>query len=276
MNLPMIPSPGASLVIADVIALESSIAQHVMSVNDVEQLEEMRAKADALAHYLQGKELHGPMLGAQRRIEARIGQLLGDATEAQLSGKPCYCSNKVNNRQRVEFRVLSRGLGQLTDDDWRQSRASLLSLIRERFPMARRTPSEVVTTEGKVKKSREERVREIQNLAAQGNRAGQIATELGIGEERVRELARSASITLPDAAIGRVLRPDSKRILTETVNGVDAYVSGLSMLDDVGLPELDMQEQNDLMQALSRSINGLKKLRAKMEKQYAGSNATAA
>lgn len=142
--------------------------------------------------------------------------------------------------------------------------------------MPRKTPETVVRQDGRVQKSRPERIREIQKLVEQGHRAAQIAKALGVGEQQIRNIARAEGIVLPDAFISKTLRLDSKRILTETINGVDAYVSGLSMLDDVGLPELETQEQNDLMQALSRSINGLKKLRTKMEKQYAGSSATAA
>ena len=42
-------------------------------------LDEWRAQARALETYLRDKELQGPMLGTQRRIEGRLGQLLGSA-----------------------------------------------------------------------------------------------------------------------------------------------------------------------------------------------------
>lgn len=63
----------------------------------------------ALDYSLRGKELHGPMLGAARRIEARIGQLLGDAVEAQLSGKPVPHAEQVKRTDRNRFRLLARG-----------------------------------------------------------------------------------------------------------------------------------------------------------------------
>lgn len=142
--------------------------------------------------------------------------------------------------------------------------------------MERTYPREVVQADGTVKKPRAERVKEIRRHAEAGMRAAQIATELGIGEQQVRKIAQQEQIQLPDEAIGRRARLDPERILTETINGIDAYVSGLSMLDGVGLPPLATSDRNDLMQALSRSINGLKKLRTKMEKAYARSDATAA
>lgn len=66
------------------------------------------------------------------------------------------------------------------------------------------------------------------------------------------------------------------RVLDETVNGVDAYVSGLAILDEAELPPLTGSHAAELMQALARSINGLRKLRARMEKTYARSHTSAA
>lgn len=131
-------------------------------------------------------------------------------------------------------------------------------------------------SDGSVRKPRAERVKEIEKRAEQGMRASQIADDIGIDERTVRTIANEENILLPDKAIGKVRKLDVVRILTETVHGVDAYVSGLSMLDGVNLPDLPARERAELMQALSRSINGLKKLRTKMEKAYAGNDATAA
>lgn len=277
MNLPMIPTPSTALTISDVISIEREIANRITTIENVDALEEMRAKADALARYLSGKELHGPMLGAQRRIEARLGQLLGEARVGNPSITGATVIAEIPRDQRICFRLLARGFDVLADEEWRQTRKKLLAYLREKYPVPKHQPEVVVLKDGRTKKTRDKRVAEIAALAQKGNRAAQIAETLSLSEQQVRRLAKVGGVALPDVAIGRTRHLDAKRVLTETINGVDAYVSGLSMLDGAALPELSTAERTDLLQALSRSINGLRKLRTKLtEDVYAGSDSTAA
>lgn len=277
MNLPMVPKPGAPITLDAVVAMEAQVSSAIMAVDDIETLKEWRSQAMALETYLHGKALSGPMRAAQRKVEARIGQLLGDASACVGGrGKSVPCAEQISRVDRQRFRILARGLEQgLPDEEWRRGRDALIAVIQERFPMARRVSASITET-GQVRKPRSERVREIADRAEQGMNAAQIAADIGLSEESVRAIASSEGVALADFAIGKVRRPDAVRILTETINGVDAYVSGLSMLDGADLPPLATNDRNDLMQALSRSINGLKKLRNKMEKAYARSDATAA
>ncbi|HYM46739.1 MAG TPA: hypothetical protein VES65_11350 [Solirubrobacteraceae bacterium] len=71
---------------------------------------------------LRGKQLNAPMLGAQRRVEARIGQLLGEAEKGRPHGNvPCVGHLSRNDRNR--FRILARGLERgLPDVEWRSAR----------------------------------------------------------------------------------------------------------------------------------------------------------
>jgi len=119
-QLPAIPASGSPISAESLASIEARVAAEVMAIEDVEQLQEWHAQAAAFAAYLQGRAMHGPMLGAQRRVEARIGQLLGEPVH---TGKPLDVPYRgkelINDRQRVEFRVLARGLGQLADEEWR-------------------------------------------------------------------------------------------------------------------------------------------------------------
>lgn len=276
MNLPVVPKPGALISPDSIAALEAQVTHAIAMVDDLDTLQEWRSQAAALEAYLRGRDLNGPMRAAQRKVEARIGQLLGMAQVGNPHGKLISHAREISSTDRQRFRILARGLERgLTDEEWRSSREPLLKLIQERFPMPRHVPT-VVTESGLVRKPRSERIKEITQLAEDGYRADQIAKKTGLTAETVRVIANEEGITLPDAAIGKRAKLDAKRILTESVNGVDAYVSGLSMLDELEMPDLDSQESGDLMQALSRSINGLKKLRNKMEKSYARTHAPAA
>jgi hypothetical protein len=275
-QLPTLPSPGVPVSPDVVASWEARIVAALPDCDDIDALEEQRAKAMALETWLRGKDLAGPMLGAQRRIEARIGQLLGDAQEAQLAGKPYTRECKVIPREdRNRFRLLARGWGVLSDEEWRQSRTALIAYLREKLPVPKRVPLEVVGKDGKVKKARAERANEIAKLAKGGARAAQIAEVLNIGEQQVRKIAKECEITLVDAVIGGRRQLDTVRILEETISGVGAYVDGLKLLEGVDLPGLDATHAEELMSILSASIAGLRKLHHRMGKSYARSHKAA-
>lgn len=67
-----------------------------------------------------GNEKHG-MLGAQRRVEARIGQLLGEGPGRGRS-EMNHHADSFHAQIREEFRVLARGFDVLTPDEWRKAR----------------------------------------------------------------------------------------------------------------------------------------------------------
>lgn len=278
VNLPTVPPKGTAISIQDLEDVEASVAKSVAEISDLETLQEWRAQAAALEAYLRGRDLAGPMLGAQRRVEARIGQLLGDAHEAQCrpGGALPSAVKGVSPQDRNRFRILARGLEHgLPDYEWRSARDPLIKIIQQRWPMPRKVTT-TVTEAGQVRKPRDEREAEIAELALDGYKASQIAKKLNISESRVRGIARDAGIILPDKAIGKRARLDARRILIETVEGCDAYVSGLSLLSELPFPNLTKDEVNSLAQALMRSLNGLRKLRVKLEDYRERLNSTAA
>jgi N6-adenosine-specific RNA methylase IME4 len=125
-KLPALPEPGGRLSAADVEQIEARVAREVTAVTDIEALQEWRAKAAALDVYLRSRGLRAPMLGAQRRIEARIGQL----------GLAYHGKHGINNKILAEFGVLAKALSgsiMLADDEWRQSRRQLVVHLRGRF-----------------------------------------------------------------------------------------------------------------------------------------------
>jgi N6-adenosine-specific RNA methylase IME4 len=117
---------------------------HVADVDDLETLDEYRRKSAALERYLRDKELQRPMLGAQRRIEARIGQLLGEPEKGGRGNKGSAMPEGFDAQHlAADFRILSKSLGddcELTDDEWRKSRRALVSLVRNRLGLMPETP----------------------------------------------------------------------------------------------------------------------------------------
>jgi N6-adenosine-specific RNA methylase IME4 len=139
-----IPNPGKPISAQRVIQIEADIAGLVLTVSDRDWLQEMLARAVALAEYLRGRELQRPMLGAARRLEARIGMLLpneqGKRTDLEL---PVHAP-EVKDHILADFRILGRALDgecELDAEQWRKSRRALVGLIRRMLGLTPETPS---------------------------------------------------------------------------------------------------------------------------------------
>jgi N6-adenosine-specific RNA methylase IME4 len=137
--LPALPTRGAPITADDVQRIEAIVAERVNLVDDVQVLREWQAQAAALEAYLRSKDLQRPMLGAQRRVEARIGQLLGaDIREVENSG---HDLSSIESGLRQDCRILARAFNCLSDDDeWRKSRRALVALVRQRCGLIPDTP----------------------------------------------------------------------------------------------------------------------------------------
>lgn len=137
--LPAVPKPGTKVAARDVEAIERHVVENIGRLDSIEEASEWRAQARALEAYLRGRDLQAPILGAQRRIEARIGELLGEAKRGgraaeQLDSRMRESLPRPDDR--ADFRILARGLNgcELSDEEWRTSRRALVALIRSRIP----------------------------------------------------------------------------------------------------------------------------------------------
>lgn len=114
---------------------------------------------------------------------------------------------------------------------------------------------------------RAERERQIRELAANGNRADQIADALGFsgktGAYTVAEIAKKAGIVLPDAAIGRAQKIDPYRIISVTVQGLEA---NKIVFDTIRNGEWDITADDARVwhESLGKSIKELNWLRNKL------------
>ncbi len=133
MTTLIIPERGAPVTAEMLGAIEQKAAIEIASVESIEQLETWRRQAAALEHYLRDKELQRPMLGVQRRVEARIGQLLGNAKPGPAQSS--VVTEVSDKDARSVFRILAHALDgrcALEPDEWRKSRRALVSLVRNK------------------------------------------------------------------------------------------------------------------------------------------------
>jgi N6-adenosine-specific RNA methylase IME4 len=140
------PIPARDEITAErVKAIEQQVTRVLADLDDIDALDDWRARARAMEAYLRSPELQRPMLGAQRRIEARIGQLLGKPLKGKENELSVMTDNFPERMERVDFRILARALAgecepDLTDDEWRKSRRALVALVRYRLGLQPVTP----------------------------------------------------------------------------------------------------------------------------------------
>ena len=91
----------------------------------------------------------------------------------------------------------------------------------------------------------------------------QIGARLGIGDDRVRQLAREHDIDIrADAVLGRTRRLDSSRIVRETAHALEGLAMGVDLADPAGL---DPAEASEWATSMTRSICRLSKFVRRMK-----------
>ena len=102
-------------------------------------------------------------------------------------------------------------------------------------------------------------------FAAGGMSSAQIGERLGVGGDRVRQLAREHGIDIrADAVLGRTRRPDSARIVRETVHALEGLALGLGLAD---LAALDPTEAVGWAASMTSSIRVLSRFARQMKEQ---------
>jgi hypothetical protein len=95
----------------------------------------------------------------------------------------------------------------------------------------------------------------IAEFGASGMSSWQIGERLGIGDDRVRQIAREHGIGIrADAVLGRARRLDSSRIVRETTHALEGLAMGVELADPAGL---DPAEASEWVTSMGRSIRQL-------------------
>lgn len=113
------------------------------------------------------------------------------------------------------------------------------------------------------KQPREKRAADIRRLAASGHKAEQIAAELGIGRQQVRNIATAENIALADDAIGKAHRIKASRVIEEMVHGLEGYALGLSTIEG-SILDVSKDDAAHWARSLSESIKPINALRKQL------------
>ena len=137
------------------------------------------------------------------------------------------------------------------------SRANLVRKIRHRRGNPPPAGQQIPDPADRSPRAAARRQELIGELAASGMSSRQIGERLGIGDDRVRQVAREHGIDIrADAVLGRTRRPDSGRIVRETVHALEGLAMGVELADPAGL---DPAETAAWAASMSRSIRALTK-----------------
>jgi len=125
-------------------AVERRVAEVVRNIDSADELLDWLARADALATYLGTRNgAQGPMHGAKRRIEARIGELLGPAEmgPSRVLQRDVRLRD-LHHAERADFRLLAHAFDDapLADEEWRYGRRKVVRTVREKLGLFPETP----------------------------------------------------------------------------------------------------------------------------------------
>jgi hypothetical protein len=145
------------------------------------------------------------------------------------------------------------------------SRANVVRKIRQRRDHQRAPGGEIPDPADRSQEAAGRRRELIGAFAASGMSSRQIGERLGIGDDRVRQVAREHGIGVrADAVLGRTRRPDSARIVRETAHALEGLALGVELADPTGL---DLAEAAAWAASMTRSIRALSTFARQLKEQ---------
>jgi hypothetical protein len=149
------------------------------------------------------------------------------------------------------------------------SRANLVRKIRNRRGDAPAPGQQIPDPADRSPQAVSRRQELIGEFAASGMSSRQIGERLGVGDERVRQVARERGIDIrADVVLGRTRRLDSGRIVRETAHALEGLAVGVELADPAGL---DPAEATEWAASISGSSAYRAAVRRRAAERHAGS-----
>lgn len=186
---------------------------------------------------------------------ATVGEALAD----EDSGRPLSAQTLAAISRRDAIRELAaQGMT-------RQQVAEMLGISRKRLGEITKAGGIIFGTTDRSKAAQQWRLRTIRERAAAGATSRQIADEVGVSAQRVRELARAEGIDIPSDAVARqTMRLDHTQIVRGAVE--DTYGIG-HLLDRVDWSQVDLTDAEHWIDSLTEAIRTLTALRRAVSKE---------
>ena len=266
--------------------------QEALEHDEIEEIAEIKSQAEAVRVYTTQRQLgkDAQLAAAEivRRAERGIGlairrgQQNGEiAKRGDRGGPGAVGINRGNPNDRCDDHLVSPGsffqhaderadayamTDGVSEADFEDalgearaegnlSRANVVRKIRQRRGQSSVPGGQVPDAADSPAEASAQRRELIGVLAAAGMSSRQIGEQVGIGDDRVRQVAREHGIAIrADAVLGRTRRPDSSRIVRETVHALEGLAMGVELADPVGL---DPAEAAEWVASMTRSLRVL-------------------
>lgn len=264
-----VPQPSSLAEVDDQCAAVERMANESQSIPEIQDWSNRLAAID---EYLARTSTEGRarVAAAIRRLEVRIGQLLGPAHRGgdngnqYTGGKSGATESPLTRHQRTDFRqmaehpeVVEEVIAESTDE----KPASKRTVMQRLAAAAKKHPVEPPSFKSRA--GVEARVAKAKEMAAEGYTSRQIAAEIGIAPESMSDFRDRHDIEVPaDKAIGKARRHDSNRILDETVTTLEAVVMSLNVIE---VDQLDADQLEPWLVSLTDSIRSLNRFTKKLK-----------
>lgn len=233
----------------------------------IPELQDFGNKLAAIDEYLNRTSTEGRsrVAAAMRRLEVRIGKLLGPPLGPQESGRlqGSGATEPLDRHRRDEFRrmaeneeVVEQVIAESTDRA-PASRGKVMQIIR---------PKKANERDG-AKKSRANviaRENEIREMARKGNTSLQMANALDVTRDSVVSIAKRIGVDIPADALRVKTKFDHDRIVATLVHDLEGARFTLDLLD---YTELDRDRIEGWVDSLTESIRALNKLKTNLVKE---------
>jgi hypothetical protein len=277
-----------------------ALLRQALAAGEIEQIAEVRSQAEALRVYTRQKQLgrEAELAAAEivRRAERGIGVAIRRAQQqgriatrgdrgsrgapGMRGGNPGDTRGDHLGSAAPFFKHPSERSGAYamadgaTDDQFEDalaaaraegnlSRANVVRKIRQPGHRPPGPCSPVSGSAGEFAASRGDHRELISVHAERGMSSHQIAAWLGIGDARVREIAREHGIEIQaDAVTGRARRPDADRIVRQTAHALEGLALAVELADPAAL---DPAEAAEWAASMTRSIRVLNKFARQMK-----------
>lgn len=247
--------------------------------DSIPELRDATNRLAAIDEYLTrtSTEGRGRVAAAMRRLEVRIGELLGPRQQGHRNVLLPH-AEEVAQTQRSEFRQMAENKEAVEDvianstDSQPASRRAVLGEIKARKDenesdvMARLRAAAANPPEPPRNLPLAERAQQIRTLAKRNFTSPQIADQVGVSPDRVRDIARRADIDIPADAVfgGKFRKVDPNKVIDAIVDHATPEESALAF---VAYSELDRDRLEEWASSLGAAIRSLTTIRKQIQKE---------
>lgn len=262
---------------------------------DLESLVEIKSQAEAIRIYTTQKQLGiDAQLAAQeivRRAERgiglaiRAGQQAGEISRRarHIDGNGHPISNELvrptDFATAAELSSDGAGIYAITDNVSDDQFEEAMTAAKDERNLSRANVVRKITESServaglardRTRGSRARRAEVIREMAAQAHNVAQICAATGIGEELVREIARTEGIEIPAEELRRgTRRIDPNRVVETTVTTLEGVASSLDLIWE-DFAQLDLSQAEWWVTSLSSSLRALHRLNKQLKEMTHG------